>query len=318
MTYSGNKASYSEIIQTKNSSSQQQLLSSVSFSVQYIILDQSLAYSIESPFDGFLNIIFSETSDSCISPYFLNQESFLMRGGENIIHAIKSSDTMDWRNINSNNVAIAIFIPNHTIQDLSIKFKQNISRFKNGLLTKSDRRITLLINQILELSKQEGNLIQLRIQSLIIDVLVHQVEGLFVENEKQEIITNKSHYDKVILAKQFIEKDLTKNYTIPELSKLVGTNEQYLKKHFKQYFGKTVLNYTTDQKMNHAKELIMTGEYRVSDVARLTGYKHSTHFTTAFKKYFGFIPNSLRYTFLVAHEGTQQVLSELENFIGML
>ncbi|VTP86630.1 hypothetical protein [Sphingobacterium daejeonense] len=28
------------------------------------------------------------------------------------------------------------------------------------------------------------------------------------------------------------------------------------------------------------------GKYRVSDVARMTGYKHSTHFTTAFKKYF--------------------------------
>lgn len=91
-----------------------------------------------------------------------------------------------------------------------------------------------------------------------------------------------------------IEYDLSKNYTISELAKEVGTNEQYIKKYFKQYFGKTVMNYATNIKMEHAKKLILTGEYRIADVARMIGYKHPSHFTTAFKKYFGFTPNSLR------------------------
>ena len=60
-----------------------------------------------------------------------------------------------------------------------------------------------------------------------------------------------------------------------------------------------MLNYAIEKKMAYAKELILTGNYLVSDVARMTGYKHATHFTTAFKKHFGFIPNSLRYSLLL-------------------
>lgn len=318
MTYSGNKASNSEISNKETLYTNKKNLITASFTAQYLILDQVQSYSINSPFDGIVNILLPESNNGCIIPYYLKQDSFLIRTGENIIHRINKGDYLEWKNININNIAVVIYIPQHLITDLSEKFNENLERFNKGLLTKSDSRIALSLNQIIDLNTQGGQLLNLRMQSFIIDILVHQIEGLFAENEKHELISNKNHYDKIMLAKKFIEKDLTKNYSIPELAKLVGTNEQYLKKHFKQYFGKTILHYITDYKMNHAKELILTGDYRVSDVARLTGYKHSTHFTTAFKKYFGFIPNSLRYTFLMANEGTQQIITELESIIGML
>ncbi|COY90275.1 DNA-binding domain-containing protein%2C AraC-type [Mycobacterium tuberculosis] len=142
---------------------------------------------------------------------------------------------------------------------------------------------------------------------MLLEVIIHQVESLYVENDNKEIISNKNHYEKIQMAKKLIDEDLSQNHTITELAKAVGTNEQYLKKHFKQYYGKTIMSYITEMKMEHAKKLILMGKYRVSDVARMTGYKHSTHFTTAFKKYFGIIPNSLRYTFLVVHEGVQAI-----------
>src|SRR5690606_21535782 len=131
--------------------------------------------------------------------------------------------------------------------------------------------------------------------SLFIKALIYQLEDLYPQHDNSEVIANKSLYDRVQLAKRIIEKDMAKNYTIHELAKAVGTNEQYLKKYYKQYIGKTVMNYMTEVKMEYAKNLIMAGGHRRSDVARMTGYKHSTHFSTAFKKFFGFIPNSLRY-----------------------
>ncbi|MCI0920673.1 helix-turn-helix domain-containing protein [Sphingobacterium rhinopitheci] len=318
MTHSENKPSYSENCATTLEDIYPDKLTAINFSIQYTILDQVKTTIIDSPFDGFLNILYPETIDSCINSYVLNEYSYIIRRGENIIHAVTRGDKLKWKNINDQNIGIAIYIPNHVVEDFKEKFVGLSQRFKNGLLTKSDSRIILICKQIITLHKNADSLYQLRIQSLLIDAIVHQIESLFVENDKQEIIVNKSHYDKIILAKEFIHKDLAKNYTIAELSKLVGTNEQYLKKYFKQHFGKTVMNYITDQKMNYAKGLIMSGEYRVSDVARLTGYKHSTHFTTAFKKYFGFIPNSLRYTFLLASVGTQQILAEVENLINIV
>ena len=122
-------------------------------------------------------------------------------------------------------------------------------------------------------------------------------ELLYLQLEKIQLTANdklKSHYEKAIMAKSIIDEDLGRHHTIPELAKAVGTNEQYLKTYFKQYYNKTISQYSTEMRMECAKKIILSGEYRIFDVARMTGYKHATHFTTAFKKYFGYKPNLLK------------------------
>ena len=317
MTISGKKYSKSENFIDLEKDDSLAPLTTLLSEIHYIVFDQDNSSTVYSPVTGFLNIIFPTSSSPCITPYFLRDNSFIIRGGENIIHYINEGECLEWKNTYGNNIAIGVFIDGNLLTDFKHRFYEESQRFENGLLTKSDNRVSLIVNEILDLSKRAHQINNLRIQSLLIDVLVHQIEGLYAENDKKELILNKNHYDKIVMAKSTIDKDLSKNYTISELAKYVGTNEQYLKKYFKQHYGKTVMGYITEKKMEHAKELMMTGNYRVADVARLTGYKHSTHFTTAFKKYFGFIPNSLRYTYLLAHGGAQ-LLSELENFIGLL
>ncbi len=104
----------------------------------------------------------------------------------------------------------------------------------------------------------------------------------------------KCHYERVQLAKSIIHQDMSKRITIPELAKIVGTNEQYLKKYFKTYLGKTIANYTTEIKMEYARSLLASGNLLISDVSRMTGYKHATHFTTTFKKYHGYKPTEFK------------------------
>jgi AraC-like DNA-binding protein len=318
MTESGKNASQSEIVSSVPRTESMISLNSFLVELHYVIFDEQSSSIITSPVDGFLNILFPSSSSPCISPYFVDDNSYIIRGGENILHTIHEGDSVEWKNTYGNNIAIALFVPKKLLRDFQQKFAYEQRRFENGLMTKSDNRIALIINQIFDLTKRDHQLNNLRIQALLIEALVHQIEGLYAENDKREVILNKNHYDKIIQVKSIIDKDFSKSHTIAELARLVGTNEQYLKKYFKQHFGKTVMNYITEQKMEHAKELIMTGEYRVVDVARMTGYKHSTHFTTAFKKYFGFIPNSLRYSFLVAQEGAQHIITEIENYIHLL
>ena len=315
MTKSGDNTSQSENI--AKFSSDQSVLQEFNLNLHYLLLNKEGAINLSSPVNGFVNILLFKNADNCICPYFINQNSYVIRGGENVIHKVTEQDVFEWKNIYEQNVGIVIFIPHSYLEDFKLKFQQNSSRFKDGLLTCSDNRMQLLQSQLLEMYQQPTLLNQLKIQSNLIEIIAHQIDGLMVENDNQQVIVVKSHFDKIMLAKKMIDSDVSKNFTIPELAKEVGTNEQYLKKYFKEYFGKTVSNYITDRKMNYAKELIVSGDYRVADVARMTGYKHSTHFTTAFKKYFGFIPNSLRYTYLLAH-GAGEVISELENFIGIL
>lgn len=287
-------------------------LNAVDIQMHYQVMLGQATIQHNYEFPIYINIILPDHAVSIA--YSIGDSSYILNKGEHIIHFLAENTTLSLKSVYNENVVLLLLIPAEKLSLFHTKYCQDPERFKNGFLTKSDPRIALNIKQIMDFHLLDNPVSQLKINSLMLDLLVHQIEVLYVESEQKSIITNKNHHEKIQLAKQLIEEDLTRSYTISELAKAVGTNEQYLKKYFKQYFGKTVLHFITDVKMEHAKQLILTGEYRISDVARLTGYKHSTHFTTAFKKYFGFIPNSLKYTFLLAQEGIQ-VLADITQIL---
>lgn len=261
----------------------------------------------------YINIISHDNSQPIY--YSISQKSFVLPQGHNILHYLDEHCAVEIRSEDGCNELVVVLITPENLHFFHDRYQQDPIRFAQGFLTKCDTRFRLLFEQLYSLSETDM-LYQMRSELIILEIIFHQIESLAVESKNTEqVIVMKNHYEKILLAKQIIEEDLSKNHTIPELAKQVGTNVQYLKKYFKQYFGKTVMNYITEKKMEHAKALILTGNYRVSDVARLTGYKHSTHFTTAFKKHFGFIPNSLKYSFLL--QGAH-VLTELEHVFGYL
>ncbi|MEZ0486537.1 helix-turn-helix transcriptional regulator [Fibrella aquatica] len=88
--------------------------------------------------------------------------------------------------------------------------------------------------------------------------------------------------------------DLAQPFTLRNLARMVGTNEYTLKVQFKQVFNTTVFGYLNRLKMEKAKDLLTDGEPKIAEVAHALGYKHATHFTAAFKKHFGYLPNTIR------------------------
>ncbi|MCX2474019.1 AraC family transcriptional regulator [Pedobacter sp. MC2016-05] len=95
------------------------------------------------------------------------------------------------------------------------------------------------------------------------------------------------------------------------LAHLVGTNEFNLKRDFKALFGKTVFAYLNQHKMEKAKNMLIEEDTTVSEISKRMGYKHATHFTSAFKKYFGYLPNKIK-------TGKLSLLIFFEDFIALL
>lgn len=310
MTQSEKKATQSEKLSESNNSLSANMLE-LGTLMYFTVLKGRQRFNFISPIEGYLNLLVLDDSANCTIQ--IQQETYLLNAGDNLLIHLNKADLFDLKSICLDNRILLMLIPSDKLLAFHDKYITDKSRFQHGLLTKADARIGLSLQQIFDLYEADSYINQLKIQSLLLEIIIHQVESLYVENENKEIIVNKNHYDKIQMAKKLIDEDLSKNHTISDLAKSVGTNEQYLKKHFKQFYGKTIMNYITEMKMEHAKKLILMGKYRISDVARMTGYKHSTHFTTAFKKYFGIIPNSLRYTFLIAHEGVQALPDILNN-----
>ncbi len=140
-----------------------------------------------------------------------------------------------------------------------------------------------------------GNLKNLYTKAKIIELLSLQL----AQYEEEKVIPSSLkplEVEKMILVKEIIEGSIGTTHSISSLARAAGTNEQYLKKHFKLLFGTTVFGHIVSCKMEKAKEMLLTGKYRITEIAEAVGYKHATHFTTAFKKFFGYLPQSLKAT----------------------
>ncbi len=79
--------------------------------------------------------------------------------------------------------------------------------------------------------------------------------------------------------------------TISSLAKRVGTNECYLKKSFRGRTGMSIGQYIRELRMGKALELLETGRHTVTEIAVAVGYTNPSHFSAAFKKFYGRTPS---------------------------
>lgn len=143
----------------------------------------------------------------------------------------------------------------------------------------------------------EGRYKQLFLKAKTIELLAiqlsqyEQMAGLKPQETTRSL--RKEDVERMHLARDIIVSNIHSPCTLIDLAHQVGTNDAYLKSHFKQVFGTTVYGYMQGIKMAHARELLGQGK-QVSEVAYLSGYKHTAHFTRAFKKFFGYAPGRIK------------------------
>lgn len=106
-------------------------------------------------------------------------------------------------------------------------------------------------------------------------------------------VNKPSELDKINRAKDFIVNNLDENITIPILSNIVGTNQCYLKKGFKEVTGKTIFEFIQDNRMEKAKHLLKHTDKTIGDIALMTGYASVSSFSQSFKNYFGITPGGI-------------------------
>ncbi len=106
-------------------------------------------------------------------------------------------------------------------------------------------------------------------------------------------VNKPSELDKINRAKEFIVSNLDENITIPILANLVGTNQCYLKKGFKEVVGKTIFEFIQENRMEKAKYLLQFTDKTIGDIAISIGYASVSSFSQSFKNYFGTTPGSI-------------------------
>lgn len=149
----------------------------------------------------------------------------------------------------------------------------------------------LMSFELTGLSKISG---QLYAEAKILELLAMEV-GIY---EKGQVIVKGNSQDKVLKklysARQLMLSNLHQNLSIREISREMAINEYMLKKEFKRVFGYSINEFYAKEKMNKAKELLKSTQRPIYEIAGEIGYKNATHFSAAFKRFFGSTPKNFR------------------------
>ncbi|NSL91128.1 helix-turn-helix transcriptional regulator [Chitinophaga sp. Mgbs1] len=170
------------------------------------------------------------------------------------------------------------------------------------LVEKANPPITPRMSAVLAEISQcgfSGGLKKLFLQSKLMELLAlqcEQSESVFLNGNvvSRPVKISTREVDQLHHARELLLQDLGNPPTLSQLARSTGLNEFKLKSGFKTVFDSTVFGYLNDYRLNMAKELILTGDKPLSQIAYDAGYSSPQHFSTAFRKKFGVSPVQIR------------------------
>ena len=126
-----------------------------------------------------------------------------------------------------------------------------------------------------------------------------KIKKYFIEdlNELSEILDDdKNVYSatSIKLAIQFITNNFNKNITLKDVADEVFLSQNYLSELFKKETGEGFYEFLSNYRIKRAKEMLITTNLKIYEVAESVGYNDSITFGRAFKKITGTTPNSFR------------------------
>jgi len=142
---------------------------------------------------------------------------------------------------------------------------------------------------IQKITQQSDNMTSLRAEHNVIELLIHRLSLIDIVEET---------LDKETLAiAQKAKKELLKTFihppTIKTLAHHCATNENKLKKVFKQVYKTTIYTYIQKLRLNEANLLLKDKASTVGEIAKAVGYKHQGHFSKLFFETYGIYPKEL-------------------------
>jgi YesN/AraC family two-component response regulator len=94
--------------------------------------------------------------------------------------------------------------------------------------------------------------------------------------------------------KKYLEKNFTKRVNLGKMSKEFNSNTNELTSAFKNKYGKTIVDYMIELRINNAKKLIEKNNLTINEIAKKSGYITISNFNRQFKELNGYTPAEYR------------------------
>ncbi|MBQ1311269.1 MAG: response regulator [Blautia sp.] len=107
-------------------------------------------------------------------------------------------------------------------------------------------------------------------------------------------IPEKETASAVTKAKTFIAENYSREISLDDVSRYVDISPYYFSKLFKQESGQNFIEYLTELRIGHARELLNNQGLSIKEICSLCGYSDPNYFSRIFKKYEGMTPSEYR------------------------
>jgi two-component system response regulator YesN len=98
-------------------------------------------------------------------------------------------------------------------------------------------------------------------------------------------------------AKAYIRANFYKNLTLDKIANEVYVSPVYLSFLFKQVESVNLTDYIAEVRLDKAKELLVSTNYKTYEIAKQVGYQDEKYFSRLFKKKTGLTPSEFRQLF---------------------
>lgn len=92
----------------------------------------------------------------------------------------------------------------------------------------------------------------------------------------------------------YIEKNLSHNITVEELSQIVHFHPNYFIRFFRDHIGCSPVQYINRMRLDKAKQLLRNTSLSIKEITDLTGFNDASYFSRVFKKNTGLSPLEYR------------------------
>jgi AraC-like DNA-binding protein len=104
---------------------------------------------------------------------------------------------------------------------------------------------------------------------------------------------------KTVTISEVIKTHLYSNFSVRELAKLAGLSLTSFKSEFVSVYRESPARYIRKKKIERAKELLLTSDFSIGEIADQVGYKDVSHFSKSFQFLTGTSPTNFRSDFKV-------------------
>lgn len=148
----------------------------------------------------------------------------------------------------------------------------------------SQSEMTVLCETLYACSRSEQPLERFHGQSVFLELLYWTFKHVRAEPESDSRRALEQ-------SRAYIEQHYNESLSIEQLARMAGVSPKYYVDLFKKTYGVSAIDYVTDLRVSHAKQLMAQAEVKLRDVAHQVGYQDEFYFSRKFKQSVGVSPS---------------------------